>query len=145
MLNFKIGAISKKRLTATFGLVLQIATGILAFYWVIRWSGISFDQFRERAVQVSPILISLGILSFILTALLNALRYRLFLQGQISIRYLTGLFLVQNALLTITPWRVGELSYPILLHRDYRISLARSGTALLLIRILDLSIFVFNS
>jgi len=122
--------------------LIQIALVILAFYWVFISSDISFTQLVDRATHIALLPLFLGILFFVLNALINALRYSLLLPEGISMRYLTGVFLFQNTLITFIPWRVGEAGYPILLYRDHDIGLTKSISVLLLIRLLDMLIFM---
>jgi hypothetical protein len=72
--------------------------------------------------------------------LVGALRYQVFLASYIPISYLFGTTLLQNTLLTFMPWRTGEISYPLLLRRDYNIPVASSSAVILSIRIVDLGV-----
>jgi len=47
---------------------------------------------------------------------------------------------MQNALLTFLPWRTGEMSFPIFLHRGYQTPIASAVAILMVIRVVDLSV-----
>ena len=142
MVTTTAGNNTKRRYLGSVSLILQIGIGIFSIYWVIRWGNISFDQILQRSTRVSYLPLILGVGLFILTTILSALRYSLLLQNKISFRYLTGLYLFQNVMLTITPWRIGEISFPVLLKKDYGINLIKSGSVLILIRIVDFVLLV---
>lgn len=133
----------KKNGVRPLWMIIQIALGIFAFIWLFKWGGISFDQVIDRAKHISLLPILIGILLFSFAALLNALRYSLFFGNTINLRYLTGLYLFQNTLITFIPWRLGELSYPILLYKDHGVPASKSLAVLLLIRLTDFSIIFF--
>jgi uncharacterized membrane protein YbhN (UPF0104 family) len=119
-------------------LLFQCVAGLWLLWWISSSSGLNVEQLAQRLNQASPVLLLLGILCFLLSMALGALRYHLFLPKSISLSYLFGTALLQNALLTFMPWRTGEISYPLLLRRDHNISVVSSTTAILAIRLTDL-------
>jgi len=124
------------------GLAVQCGMGMLLLWWIIIGSNVDGGQLVQRLTQASFLSLTLGILCFIAAMGLGALRYYLFLPSSTSIVYLMGTTLFQNALLTFVPWRMGEISYPLLLRRDYDIPLASSGAVILAIRLTDLLVVV---
>ncbi len=124
------------------GVVMQCALGLLLLGWLLTWSNLDSGRLIQRLAQVSLPFLALGSFCFITAICLNALRYWLFLPPSIPIAYLVGVALIQNALLTFVPWRVGEVSYPLILRHDYSVSLARSSGVILIVRLTDLLIIL---
>jgi hypothetical protein len=127
------------------GLIVQCAVGILLLWWLVVWSKVDGRHLVQRFAQASLWLLALSILCFIVVTWVRALQYRLFLPSTMPITYLMGATLCQNALLTFIPWRIGEMSYPLLLRRDYGIPLSSSGAVILTIRLVDLLVILIVS
>ncbi len=122
------------------GIIVQISVGLVLLLWLVRSNDIQFSEFLQRITQASIIPLILGIACFASVMALAALRYSLFLPAYIPNRYLFSLSLFQTAWLTFLPWRLGEISYPLMLQRDFGHSIKRSATSIFVIRMFDLLI-----
>lgn len=116
----------------------QILVGLVLLAWLTQLTGLDLARLGARLTAVSPIHLTLGAVCFVAAMGLGAWRYKLFLSPSIPLSYLVGTTLLQNSLLVFVPWRVGEISYPLLLKRDYAVSIKDSGIVLLTIRVTDL-------
>jgi hypothetical protein len=121
-------------------LCAQCAIGLFVLRWIMLANHIDGRAFVYRLAQTSFLPLGLSVGCFILAMYLGALRYRLFLPIIVPTNYLIGTTLLQNALLTFVPWRIGEVSYPLLLRRDYQVPLASSSAVIVALRSIDLLI-----
>jgi uncharacterized membrane protein YbhN (UPF0104 family) len=80
----------------------------------------------------------MGLGCFLISISVTALRYRLFLPAAVSMHYLIGVSLIQQALVNFVPWRLGEASYPLLLRRDHAIPVPQGVAMLVAVRLSDL-------
>ena len=118
-------------------IVMQSILGLVLFRWVLLNAGLTFNQLFVEFVDVSPIPLVLGVLFFLLTIGLRALRFKLFLSQAVSSTYIYGISLIQNAFITFVPWRIGEVSYPILLNKDFKESIKKSTATIFIVRTMD--------
>jgi hypothetical protein len=122
------------------GLCAQCILGIALLRWIMLANHIDGGEFVQRLAQTSFVPLGLSVGCFALAMYLGALRYRLFLPAIVPTSYLIGTTLLQNALLTFIPWRLGEVSYPLLLRRDFQVPLAHSSAVIIVLRLIDLLI-----
>ncbi len=133
---------SNRKFFKWIALSIQCLLGVLLLRWMVVSNRLDAKQLIDHLTQPKLAPFLLGILCFALVMYLSALRYRLFLSAAVPMNYLIGTTLFQNALLTFMPWRIGEVSYPLLLRRDYNVPIASSSASLIAIRLMDLSILV---
>ncbi len=130
----------ESRALKVFVVVLQCAAGLLLLWWATSRSQVDGKQVLNYLRGASLLSLGFGIVCFALVMYLGALRYSILLPSSVSTRYLISTSLIQNAFLNFLPWRVGEISYPILLHRDYKIPYATTSVTIVLIRLADMLI-----
>jgi hypothetical protein len=94
----------------------------------------------NAVTQASLMSLTLAVVFFFSSIVLKSIQFRIYLAQPIPSFYLLGLFLSQNALLTFLPWRIGEIGLPLLLRRDRGISIVRSTSSIVIIRLIDLVI-----
>lgn len=121
-------------------LATQITIGI-AFLWFI-FVSIEFDgwRFTHALRNASSGLLLSAVACFVIWIVFRSAQYLILISSLRPVGYVMGLVLTQTALLTFLPWRIGELSLPVLLHRDRNVSLIRSATATVIVRLADFSI-----
>jgi uncharacterized membrane protein YbhN (UPF0104 family) len=119
-------------------LVMQCVIGLFLLWWISSSMHLDGSALVQQLTQTEVAPLLLGTLCFILAIVLGALRYHLFLPTSVPLKYLIGTTLLQNTLLTFVPWRMGEVSYPLLLRRDFNIPLLKSSAVILAIRLVDL-------
>jgi glycosyltransferase 2 family protein len=115
--------------------ILSAGIGIV----LLSWLAAQLD-FREALKIVRAIPVSLLLAGFVCYGLafyLRALRLRLLLPRDQSVRHLFPIVLIHYAALNIIPARLGELSYFYLLKKVNNISTGRSVSNLLLARVFD--------
>ena len=122
-------------------LTMQFGLGVLLLWWIITWVNLDGEQLVQVFTQASFFPLILAALCFTISMVLKALQYQIFLRSTSGV-YLIGIALSQNALLTFLPWRIGEMSFPLLLRKDYNIPITSSVSLLLVIRLVDLLIVV---
>ena len=120
------------------GIFAQIVLAVFCLYQITASSHIHIKQIEQPLVHLSWSYLLLGITCFVVVMIFSALRYYLLLPKTVPLRYLLATSFVQNALLSFLPWRLGEVSYPFLLRRDYNIPIAQSTALIIMIRVVDL-------
>lgn len=126
----------------TLALAAQIFVGGLLLWWLSQAFDIDPGRLVERVVASDYLALTLSVLCFVLTMVCAAARYRLFLPAHIGTGYMIGVALMQQAFLSFLPLRLGEVSYPIALRRDYAIPLLRSAAMLMAVRLADLGLML---
>jgi uncharacterized membrane protein YbhN (UPF0104 family) len=116
----------------------QVALGLALIWWLFRSGVVDGAELAARMRQADGGLLLAAALCLLLTNLVIAARYRLLLPAEVGLGYCFSLTLLQQALVTFVPWRLGEASYPLLLRRDYGLSLAQGAAGLLAVRLTDL-------
>jgi uncharacterized membrane protein YbhN (UPF0104 family) len=107
-------------------------------WWLVGISRIDLADLGRRMLSADRSLLLLGVGCFLLSIIVIALRYRLFLPPAVGLRYMLGVSLMQQALVTFVPWRLGEASYPLLLRRDHAVPLVQGIAMLVAVRLSDL-------
>lgn len=123
-------------------LIAQCLLGVACLWILLHSIAIEPTRLLQQLSRLAMPMLALGVACFLGAIVLGALRYHLFLPGSIPFRYLFGTTLLQNALLTFVPWRIGELSYPLFLRRDYNIPIASSSAVIIVVRLTDLAIIL---
>ena len=121
---------------------IQFGLGVLLVWWIVSSINLSGKQLARIFTQASLFPLALAVLFFAISIIMKVLQYRILLPPATSNVYLTGVALSQTALLTFLPWRIGEVSFPLLLRRDHNIPITSSMSLLLAIRLVDLLIVV---
>ena len=121
-------------------LISQMLLGGLLIWWLTSTFKTDLDDLVQRARGGDHVALGLSVICFLLTILCIAMRYRLFLPANVSLTYMVGVALLQQAFLNFVPLRLGEVSYPVVLRRDRNISLASSAVMLLTVRLVDLGL-----
>jgi uncharacterized membrane protein YbhN (UPF0104 family) len=121
---------------------VQFVLGVLLLWWIVTSANLSGKELAQVLAQASLFPLTLAVFCFAISMIMKALQYRILLPPATSNVYLTGVALSQTALLTFLPWRIGEVSFPLLLRKDYNIPLTSSMSLLLVIRLVDLLIAV---
>jgi hypothetical protein len=142
--NYKIVGIDRTSLRSNsrkvIGALTQIALGVGLLLWVTTQTNLSIDRIAQTISQAAILPLITAVMCFFLSMIFKAFQYRVLLPSTVPYTYLAGIALTQNALLTFLPWRVGEISFPLLLNRDYGISITSGVSAILLVRFIDLLI-----
>jgi uncharacterized membrane protein YbhN (UPF0104 family) len=119
---------------------LVIAWGVFVLYVLLieYWLGWTRLLAPWRTLDIGAVLIAL--LLFLLTYVLRAHRVYDYFHDAMRGGWLTGLRLMiyHNALNNLLPMRSGELSFPLLMKRYFRVDYGHSLPALLWFRLLDL-------
>jgi uncharacterized membrane protein YbhN (UPF0104 family) len=118
--------------------IVQPGIGIILLWWIVRWVKIDFEQLWTAVKEASLLDLALAVVFFLISIALKAIQFRFCLTLSASRLYLFGLFLSQNALLTILPWRIGEIGLPLLLRRNQNVPVTRSVSSVVIIRFIDL-------
>ena len=116
----------------------QFMLGVLLLWWIVEWLSVDKTRFIEALDQASFIVLFMAVICFALTIMLKSLQYFSLLPHPVPSGYMTGVILSQQVLLTFLPWRIGELSVPVLLRQDKKIPIMNSLSCLIAIRSLDL-------
>jgi hypothetical protein len=136
------GSVFDRSRLKVFQVTLQTLIGAGLLWWIVSWIRIDGERFAHAFRDASFLLLSIAVLCFALSTILKSFQYSMVLPRSISGAYIAGLILSQNALLTFLPWRVGELSLPVLLRQDHNIAFVNSASAILIVRFVDLLIVV---
>jgi uncharacterized membrane protein YbhN (UPF0104 family) len=120
----------------------QFALGVVLLWWIVEWLSIDGRRIVQIFAAASFVHLSWAVICFALSLLLKPLQYFLLLPVPISRKYMFGVVLSQHALLTLLPWRLGEMSLPVLLRQDQKISLANSVSSVITIRSVDFLIVI---
>lgn len=113
-----------------------IVLAYIAFIqWLLGWATILAQW---RVVGLWAILAAVGLMTG--SYLLRAWRIRDYFPNETAGRFarLFRLTQIHNLLNVMLPFRSGELSFPMLMHAEFGVSLARSVSALMVMRLLDL-------
>jgi uncharacterized protein (TIRG00374 family) len=122
---------SKKRITK----LLSLGFGILLISWLLSQLDISASIKIIRELPISLLIV--GFLCYALGFYLRAIRFRLLLPPEKSVKHLFPIVLVHYTALNIIPARLGELSYIYLLKKVNNISTGCSVSNLLIARVFD--------
>lgn len=120
----------------------QALLGLGMLWWLIGAGGLDVGDLGRRIQHADLALLALGALCFALSTAAVALRYTLFLPATVSFRYTMAVSLLQQALVTFVPWRLGEASYPLLLRRDHAVPLGQGAAMLVAVRLADLAVIL---
>jgi hypothetical protein len=118
----------------------QFALGGVLLWFIVERVSIDWRSFGKIFAHASFIHLSWAIACFALSILLKPLQYSLLLPIPIRKNYMLGVILSQHALLTFLPWRLGEISLPVLLRQDQNVPLVNSISSVVAIRCGDLLI-----
>lgn len=122
---------SKKRITK----LLSLGFGILLISWLLSQLDISASIKIIRELPISLLIV--GFLCYALGFYLRAIRFRLLLPPEKSVKHLFPIVLVHYTALNIIPARLGELSYIYLLKKVNDVSTGCSVSNLLIARVFD--------
>jgi uncharacterized membrane protein YbhN (UPF0104 family) len=119
---------------------IQLGVGIVLLWGLVRWFNIDFARLWAATREASLSDLAVAIALFVISIALKTIQFRICLSLSVSKMYLFGLFLSQNALLTILPWRIGEISLPLLLLRNRDVALTKSVSSVVVVRLIDLTL-----
>jgi uncharacterized membrane protein YbhN (UPF0104 family) len=120
--------------------LIQIGIGLVLLWWIVQWSKIDFEQLWLALRRASFLNLTLAIVFFVISIYLKTIQFQTCIGLTDLKTSLFGLFLVQNALVTILPWRLGEIGLPLLLLRSQNTPLTKSVSGIVIIRVVDLII-----
>jgi uncharacterized membrane protein YbhN (UPF0104 family) len=120
--------------------LIQIGIGLALLWGIVQWSKIDFEQLWLALRGASFLNLTLAIIFFVISIHLKTIQFQRCIGINDLKTSLFGLFLVQNALVTILPWRIGEVGLPLLLLRSQNIPLTKSVSGIVIIRVVDLII-----
>lgn len=123
----------KKTLTQILSIALLLAT-VLVVEFHVGWSSL-FRSIQQIPLNIFLLLSILSIASYLLRALRVQIAFDLPLQSFSNVFHLSTQHNFWNIML---PMRAGELSFPLLMKKDFSIDFASSTSHLLLFRLLDL-------
>jgi uncharacterized membrane protein YbhN (UPF0104 family) len=120
--------------------LLQISGALLASvgigYFVVR--KLSLQDLLRLAHAADARLLVLGLALYLLANLLRARRFRALTDDRIATLPLLRTVLIQNFLNTFLPFRAGEVSYLVMVHRTGAVTAGTNLASLLGARVLDL-------
>ncbi len=122
--------------------IVQLGFGIILLWWIVRWVDVDSERLWTAVGKASPLDLALAVVFFVISIGLKTMQFRICLSSNVSNKYLFGLLLSQNALLTILPWRIGEISLPLLLRRNQDVPLTKSVSNILMIRLIDFAFII---
>jgi uncharacterized membrane protein YbhN (UPF0104 family) len=120
--------------------LIQIGIGLALLWWIVQWSRIDFEQLWLALRRASFLNLTFAIIFFLISIHLKTIQFQTCIGLNDLKTSLFGLFLVQNALVTILPWRIGEIGLPLLLLRSQNTPLTKSVSGIVIIRVVDLII-----
>lgn len=135
-------ALRRRRWFAWSLRIAQVLIGLGALWWLIQANAMDVADLGRRLLLADFGLLALGIGCFVLNTVVIALRYLLFFPATVTLRYMLSVTLLQQALVNFVPWRLGEVSYPLLLRRDHAVPLAHSAAMIVAIRLADLVVIL---
>ncbi len=121
-------------------LSLPVTVGIV---WLLLWlTGVSPRVILRTLGGISPAALLVGLALHVGAYLLRAVRFRVLLRtGDASVPSLFGIVTVHNLLNHFLPFRVGELSYVLLVRSLHGVALSEGVGTLAVCRIMDLMAF----
>ena len=122
--------------------LIQIGIGLALLWWIVQWGKIDFEQLWLALSRASFLNLILAIIFFVISIYLKTIQFQTCIGLSDLKTSLFSLFLVQNTLVTILPWRIGEIGLPLLLLRSQNIPLTKSVSGIVIIRVVDLMIIV---
>jgi len=121
-----------------FRWIIQLGIGAVLLWRIVHWANIDFDRLWTAVSGASLLDLGLAVGFFAVAILLKTIQFKICSSLTVPNRYLFGLFLSQNALLTMLPWRLGEVGLPLLLRRTQAIPVIKTVSNLVIIRLVDL-------
>jgi uncharacterized membrane protein YbhN (UPF0104 family) len=118
--------------------IFQLGIGAVLLWWIVQRVNIDFVQLSTAVGEASLLDLGLALGFFAVSILLKTIQYKICSSLTVQNRYLFGLFLSQNALLTMLPLRVGEVGLPLLLRRTQGIPVIKTVSNLVIVRLVDL-------
>ena len=98
---------------------------------------VTWAQLADALRQVSLPFVLLGLAAALLTYLLKALRFRLFLGPDARFRTVFGITVAQNVIATLLPMRAGDVSYVVMVRAAGLSAVSYGIASLILCRVLD--------
>jgi uncharacterized membrane protein YbhN (UPF0104 family) len=138
--NFVSSSISHWHWLKISKLTGQFALGVVLLWWIVDRVDVDSARITQAFGQASFGFLSLAVICFALSIILKSLQYFALIPSPISSGYMAGVILSQHALLTFLPWRIGEISLPVLLRQDQKVPLVNSVSSLIVVRSVDLLI-----
>src|SRR5690349_20341557 len=103
----------------------QFALGGVLLWLIVERMGIDWTRFGQIFANPSFVDLTWAVVCFVLSISLKPFQYSLLLPLTTPRIHMFGVVLSQHALLTFLPWRLGEISFPVLLHRDQGVPLVK--------------------
>jgi len=122
--------------------LMQLILGGVAMFWVITKGNVSLDQFLNCFTSSSIFPLLLSLLCFAGAMGVVALRNSILIRQKIPFGYYWGLAFFLNTLLTFIPWRIGEIGFPWLMHRDQQVPVKESLIVILIVRAFDMLVII---
>jgi len=116
----------------------QFALGGVLLWFIVELVSVDWRSFGQIFADASFGHLIWAVVCFVLSVFLKRLQYSLLLPVPIARNYMFGVVLSQHALLTFLPWRLGEISLPVLLRRDQNVPLMNSVSSVVAVRCADL-------
>src|SRR5688500_16842797 len=98
--------------------LFHFGIGVALLWWIFYWVDIDVGGLQAAVTKASYLDLGLAFIFFALSFVLKTIQFRVCAGLSTSKAHLLGVFLFQNMLLTVLPWRIGELSVPVLLLRN---------------------------
>jgi uncharacterized membrane protein YbhN (UPF0104 family) len=117
------------------GMVIAVVLFVVAVEWLAGWSGVLAAA--RRLGPASALVLLSGLVA---SYLLRGARLYFYFHKELAGQFLPALrlTLIHNAIANLLPMRTGELSFPLLARQEFGLEPARTLTALIWFRLLDL-------
>ncbi|MFY0666027.1 MAG: flippase-like domain-containing protein [Natronospirillum sp.] len=138
-------SVSRSALGTKQGFILKLLTATIiaaSFIWFV-FAHYDLQSLQTLLGQLGLISLATVILLQLLSYILRAWRFYVVLRPlspTLSFLGILRVTLIHNALNNIIPMRLGELTFPALMSRHYKMPIVTSASALVLVRLLDLAL-----
>lgn len=123
----------RRLLVRVFGGLLSLGLAVLLLKQV------DLADFQQRMAQVNPLWLLTALAIYLLMNIFRALRYRALLgQDDLPLQKLVAITLYHNLWVRLLPFKIGELSYILLMRRHFGHSVAQGVSSLTVARLLEL-------
>jgi uncharacterized membrane protein YbhN (UPF0104 family) len=124
---------------------VQLGIGVVFVWWIFRWANLDFKHLWLAIRDASLLNLVFAVCFFVCSTALKTIQLQTCLPLSGTKRCAFGLILLQNAFLTILPFRIGEISLPLLLMRSQNLPLTNIVSSILIIRIIDLLVITVTA
>ncbi|MDF1498216.1 MAG: lysylphosphatidylglycerol synthase transmembrane domain-containing protein [Patescibacteria group bacterium] len=133
----------KIKLAILYKIIISIAITFLLVYFLL--NKIDYKDVIYLFKDVNYYYVFVSFLFYFILTYIRSLRIKLLINNNLNIRSLFAVVLVNNSILNLLPFRVGELSLPLLLKKYANVEKKEGLLLLLYLRIIDTIIILMFS